>query len=91
MDTRRSKRRGGVGPSGFAPGGPQNKKVKLASLKYYKVGDQGKITRLRRECPEEICGAGIFMANHHDRQYCGKCGLTYLIDVAKSMKDYEKK
>jgi len=69
----------------------KHKKVKLASLKYYKVGDQGKITRLRRECPEEICGAGIFMANHHDRQYCGKCGLTYLIDVAKSMKDYEKK
>ena len=30
--TRRSKRRGGVGPSGFAPGGPQNKKVKLASI-----------------------------------------------------------
>ena len=32
MATRRSKRRGGVGPSGFAPGGPQNKKVKLASI-----------------------------------------------------------
>merc|ERR1712244_149340 len=57
----------------------KHKKVKLAALKYYKVGDQGKITRLRRECPGEDCGGGVFMANHQDRQYCGKCGLTYLI------------
>merc|ERR1712193_405828 len=60
-------------------GGNKRKKVKLAALKYYKVGDQGKITRLRRECPGEDCGGGVFMANHKDRQYCGKCGLTYLI------------
>jgi len=53
-------------------------KVKLATLKYYKVDDNGKITRLRRECPVDICGAGVFMANMHDRQYCGKCGLTYV-------------
>ena len=57
----------------------KHKKVKLAALKYYKVSDQGKITRLRRECPGEDCGGGVFMANHKDRQYCGKCGLTYLI------------
>lgn len=55
-----------------------HKNVKMASLKYYKVGDDGTIERLRRECPEDICGAGIFMANHHDRYYCGKCGLTYV-------------
>lgn len=55
-----------------------HKNVKMASLKYYKVGDDGKIERLRRECPEEQCGAGVFMANHHDRYYCGKCGLTYV-------------
>jgi len=53
-------------------------KVKLAVLKYYKVDDNGKIHRLRRECPAEECGAGIFMAAHFDRQYCGKCGLTYV-------------
>ena len=28
-------------------------------------------------CAEE-CGAGVFMAAHWDRQYCGKCGLTYV-------------
>ena len=52
--------------------------VKLAVLKYYKVDDTGKIQRLRRECPGSECGAGIFMAAHFDRQYCGKCGLTYV-------------
>ena len=49
--------------------------VKLAVLKYYRIDENGKITRLRRECPE--CGAGVFMASHFDRQYCGKCGLTF--------------
>ncbi|KAL1425269.1 hypothetical protein MTO96_019417 [Rhipicephalus appendiculatus] len=47
-------------------------------LKFYKVDENGKITRLRRECPSEDCGAGVFMAAHFDRQYCGKCCLTYV-------------
>merc|ERR1711963_1237340 len=56
-----------------------NKKVKLAVLKYYKVDPSThKIERLKRECPSPECGAGIFMANHYDRQYCGKCHLTYI-------------
>eukprot|EP01116_Phalansterium_solitarium_P004111 TRINITY_DN14_c0_g2_i1.p1 TRINITY_DN14_c0_g2~~TRINITY_DN14_c0_g2_i1.p1 ORF type:complete len:172 (+),score=69.80 TRINITY_DN14_c0_g2_i1:2-517(+) len=54
----------------------KKKKVKLAVLKYYKVDENQKITRLRRECPD--CGAGTFMANHFDRLYCGKCGLRYV-------------
>src|SRR5579862_9166078 len=49
---------------------------KLATLKYYSVDSDGKIQRLRRECPSETCGAGIFMAFHKDRQYCGKCHTT---------------
>merc|ERR1739842_268157 len=66
-------------------GGPTEKqqkkrKVKLPVLKYYKVDDNGKINRLRRECPAEECGAGIFMAAMFDRQYCGKCGLTYVFN-----------
>ncbi|CAF0909444.1 unnamed protein product [Didymodactylos carnosus] len=56
----------------------KRKKVKLAVLKYYKVEDTGKIRRLRRECPSKQCGAGVFMASHHDRNYCGKCCLTYM-------------
>ena len=60
-------------------------KVKLAILKFYKVDGEGKITRLRRECPAEGCGAGTFMAMHWDRQHCGKCGLTYKL-AAKDIK-----
>ena len=65
----------------------KRKKVKMAILKYYKVGSDGKISRLRRECelpgaspkahstgPQPTCGAGVFMAWHKDRQTCGKCG-----------------
>lgn len=52
------------------------KKVKLAILKYYRVDGNGKISRLRQECTNETCGAGVFMAKHFDRQYCGKCSLT---------------
>jgi len=58
----------------------KHKTVKLAVLKYYKVDENGKITRLRKECPAEECGAGVFMANHFDRYYCGKCGLTYVMN-----------
>ncbi|EDQ88596.1 uncharacterized protein MONBRDRAFT_35187 [Monosiga brevicollis MX1] len=61
----------------------KHKNVKLAALKFFKVDANGKVTRLRRECPAEECGAGVFMANHFDRQYCGKCGLTYFADDQK--------
>jgi small subunit ribosomal protein S27Ae len=57
----------------------KKKKVKLAVLKFYKVDSNDKVTRLRRECPHEICGPGVFMAMHFNRYYCGKCHLTYLI------------
>lgn len=53
----------------------------MAVLKYYKVDSDGKIKRLRRECPSPECGAGIFMSLHSNRQYCGKCGLTYLVSA----------
>ena len=56
---------------------PKRKKLKLAVLKYYKVDENGKISCLRWECPSDECGAGVFMASHFDRHYCGKCCLTY--------------
>jgi len=61
----------------------KKKKVKLSVLKYYKVDENGKITRLRRECPNKDCGAGVFMAAHFDRQYCGKCCLTFVFNKPK--------
>ena len=36
----------------------KHEKVNLPDLKYYSVDDNGKIHRLRRECPAEECGAG---------------------------------
>ncbi|KAF9042750.1 hypothetical protein BDZ89DRAFT_1059636 [Hymenopellis radicata] len=48
----------------------KRKKVKMAILKYYKVDSDGKIKRLRRECPSAEC---VPMAFHQDRQYCGNC------------------
>ena len=59
-------------------------KVKLPSLSMYSVGDDGGIVRTRRECPSPQCGAGVFMANHADRQTCGKCGLTYMFETKAS-------
>ena len=46
----------------------KRKPVKMAVLKYYRVDSDGKVKRLRRECPAETCGAGVFMAAHKDRQ-----------------------
>ncbi len=33
-----------------------------------------KIERKRRNCPK--CGPGVFLAEHKDRNSCGKCGYT---------------
>ncbi|KAF7809309.1 ubiquitin-40S ribosomal protein S27a [Senna tora] len=60
----------------------KKKKVKLSVLQFYKVDDSGKVQRLRKECPNAECGAGTFMANHFDRHYCGKCGMTYVYQKA---------
>jgi len=64
----------------------KHKKVKLATLKYYKVDPQGKIIRLRKECTHPMCGPGVFMANHFDRHYCGKCFKTIKFDSSKEAK-----
>jgi len=58
----------------------KHKKVKLAVLKYYRVDQaSGKVSRLRKECSAQ-CGAGVFMAMHFNRHYCGKCHMTYLLE-----------
>jgi len=62
----------------------KHKKVKLAVLKYYKVDENGKIHRLRRECPDEKCGAGVFMAAHKDRMCCGKCAKTFVYNAPET-------
>ena len=54
----------------------KKKPIKLAVLKYYKVDGDGKVTRLRRMCEQPGCGRGIFMAQHFDRHYCGRCHIA---------------
>jgi small subunit ribosomal protein S27Ae len=61
----------------------KHKTVKLSVLKYYKVDDNGKVTRLRKECPNESCGPGVFMSTHKDRYYCGRCHVTFSFADAK--------
>lgn len=39
----------------------KRKKTKLAVLKYYKVDGDGKIERLRRECPADTVGSPIVL------------------------------
>jgi len=68
----------------------KRKKIKLIVLKYYKVYENNKITRLRRECTNPNCGAATFMAIHYDRYTCGRCGLTLVYkDKDKEAKEEE--
>jgi len=53
-----------------------NKTIALQTLKYYRVEGDGKVTRLRKYSP--VAGVGNFMAQHHDRYYCGKTGTTFM-------------
>ena len=47
----------------------------MKKVEQYDISD-GKITRKRQFCPEDSCGAGVFLADHKDRLSCGKCGYT---------------
>ena len=53
-----------------------HKKSPLGVLKYYKVNADGAVVRLRRDCDDATCGAGIRLANMTDRVYCGRCHAT---------------
>jgi ubiquitin len=65
-------------------------KIKLAVLKYYKVDENNKITRLRRECTNTNCGAATFMAIHYDRYTCGRCGYTLVYQESAVEKESKK-
>ena len=41
--------------------------------KKYKI-EGNKVTRVKKVC--ERCGDAVYMAEHPDRQTCGKCGFT---------------
>ena len=55
------------------PRAEKKKREEKGAHALYKVeGD--KATRVRPTC--ERCGIGYFMADHHDRFTCGRCGFT---------------
>jgi len=49
---------------------------KHSSPKVYKFYESkgSEVVRNRKNCPR--CGPGVFMANHKNREYCGRCGYT---------------
>lgn len=61
----------------------KHKKVKLATLKFYKVDSDGNVIRARKDCPNESCGAGVRMAAHKNRVHCGRCSLTFDLSGGK--------
>ncbi len=54
----------------------RHKNIPLATLKYYRVEGDGKVTRLRKYSP--VAGIGCFMAQMSDRYYCGKSHVTFM-------------
>jgi small subunit ribosomal protein S27Ae len=54
----------------------KHKNQKLHVLEYYALKD-GKAEKIKKTCENETCkDKGVFMANHWNRYYCGKCHLT---------------
>ena len=55
---------------------PKSKKKKREPSnvrELYKV-EGNKVTLKNKSCPK--CGAGVFLAEHDNRESCGKCGYT---------------
>ncbi len=49
-------------------------KAEATSKKDKYAVEGGKLERKGRNCPK--CGPGVFLAEHKDRNACGKCGYT---------------
>ncbi|KAA6384925.1 MAG: hypothetical protein EZS28_019548 [Streblomastix strix] len=43
-----------------------------------------KDSKKKKECRSPTCGAGVFMAQHKDRVYCGKYGAAYQSEQKKA-------
>lgn len=64
----------GKGPKVRTRGKTKPKK-RPSSKKYTAFKIEGnKLERIKATCPK--CGAGVYMAEHKNRQACGKCGYT---------------
>lgn len=54
---------------------PHKNKPTSKKYEHYRL-EGGKLIR-DKNCPR--CGSGIFLANHKDRMYCGKCRFTEFV------------
>ena len=52
-----------------------HKKRSKSVLEYFSVEANGKVKKLKQECP--VCPPATYMAEHPDRFVCGKCGRTF--------------
>ena len=56
-------------------GGKKKARDRKTSKKWELFKIEGnKVTRTNKTCPK--CGAGVYLANHSNRESCGKCGYT---------------
>lgn len=53
----------------------EHKKRSKSLLEYFSVESNGKVKKLKQECPN--CPPATYMAEHPDRYVCGKCGRTF--------------
>ena len=54
----------------------KHKNVKLQALSYYAF-NKDQVEKVKKLCTQETCkDKGIFMANHWNRYYCGRCHLA---------------
>ncbi|MEM2900190.1 MAG: 30S ribosomal protein S27ae [Thermoplasmata archaeon] len=53
--------------------GGKEKGKTVSVTKYYGVSGAN-LERKKKTCPK--CGPGIFLADHSNRQACGRCGYT---------------
>lgn len=72
---------------------PEGKKIRTKrptskKWEYYKKKD-GKLVKTRKSCPK--CGPATFLADHGDREACGRCGYTVFKTKKKKEKKTEKK
>merc|ERR1711918_265426 len=56
--------------------------IKMRALKAYAVQANGDVKFALKKCPQPICKGGIFMGDHWNRIYCGKCHLTLIKENA---------
>lgn len=59
--------------------GKKPHKNKPTSKKYKHYVIEGDKVKRSKSCPR--CGAGVFLANHKNRLYCGKCHYAEFLDV----------